>query len=197
MCGASLNYLVGERKQLGRNVEAERLGGLEVDDELEFGGLNHRQVDRLLAPEYPPSIDAGLPVGIGHAGRVAHYAAGRDELAHGIDRRNPISSRQLDKPLPVGGRERAATDEQRASPALHERCKGTLEVTLTLDLENDELLPDGLRRGLHFSALSLGVRTARIDEHANCRRFWDELAQHVQSLRPQLDGEKAHAGDIA
>jgi hypothetical protein len=26
------DHLVGERKQLGRNVEAERLGGLEIDD---------------------------------------------------------------------------------------------------------------------------------------------------------------------
>jgi len=29
---------VGEHKQLERHVEAERLGGLEVDDELEPGG---------------------------------------------------------------------------------------------------------------------------------------------------------------
>ena len=34
-----------------RHVEAERLGGLEVDDQLELGRLLHRQVGRLLALE--------------------------------------------------------------------------------------------------------------------------------------------------
>ena len=41
-------------------VEAERLGGLEVDDHLNFGGLLHRQVGGLLALEYPAGIDADL-----------------------------------------------------------------------------------------------------------------------------------------
>ena len=35
----------------GGTVEAERLGGLEVDDQLELGRLPHRQIGRLLALE--------------------------------------------------------------------------------------------------------------------------------------------------
>jgi hypothetical protein len=35
------------------HFEAERLGGLEVDHELEFGGLHDRQVGRFLALENP------------------------------------------------------------------------------------------------------------------------------------------------
>ena len=34
----SLDHLVGEREQLVRHVEAERLGGTEVEHEFEFGG---------------------------------------------------------------------------------------------------------------------------------------------------------------
>jgi hypothetical protein len=34
----SLDHLVGTREQHWRHFEAERLGGLEVDHELEFGG---------------------------------------------------------------------------------------------------------------------------------------------------------------
>src|SRR5262249_33614452 len=98
--------------------------------------------------ENPPGIDAGLTVGIGNAERVAHQTPGRDGLAHLIDRGNRMLGRQLNKSLPVRVRERAATDEQRASPALHERCKGGLEVALALDVENDDLLPDCLRRHL-------------------------------------------------
>src|SRR2546421_120025 len=42
----SLAHLIGKREQLRWHVEAERLGRLEVDDELEFRRLHHRQVGR-------------------------------------------------------------------------------------------------------------------------------------------------------
>ena len=65
-----------------RDGEAERLGGLEVDDQLDFGRLLDRQIGGLLALENPAGVDAGLAIGIGNARSVAHQAAGRGELAH-------------------------------------------------------------------------------------------------------------------
>ena len=47
-----------------RDGEAERLGGLEVDDQLDFRGLLDRQVGGLLALENPAGVDAGLTVRI-------------------------------------------------------------------------------------------------------------------------------------
>ena len=38
--GASFNHLVGAREQRRWHVEAERLGGFEVYDEIEFGRLH-------------------------------------------------------------------------------------------------------------------------------------------------------------
>src|SRR5215813_11480903 len=49
----SLDHLVGNGEQLVWHREAERLGGLEIDHQLEFGGLHHRQVGGLLAFENP------------------------------------------------------------------------------------------------------------------------------------------------
>ena len=43
-----------------RDVEAERLGGLEIDHQLELGRLHHRQVGGLLPLEDATRIDACL-----------------------------------------------------------------------------------------------------------------------------------------
>src|SRR5262249_28685870 len=58
----SLNYLVGGGQQRFRDGEAERLGGLEVDGQLDFYGLLDRHISRFLAFENVPGIDANLAV---------------------------------------------------------------------------------------------------------------------------------------
>jgi hypothetical protein len=45
------DHLIGQQKEGFWNLESERLGGPEVDDQLEFGWLQHWQVGWLLAPE--------------------------------------------------------------------------------------------------------------------------------------------------
>src|SRR5947209_9113257 len=56
----SFDYLVGAREQRRWNFEADRLGGLQVDDELELAGAQNRQVGGLLAFKNPAGIDADL-----------------------------------------------------------------------------------------------------------------------------------------
>jgi hypothetical protein len=45
------NDLIRPRQQRRRDCEAEGLGGLEIDDEIELGGLLDRQATRLAAFE--------------------------------------------------------------------------------------------------------------------------------------------------
>jgi hypothetical protein len=54
-------------------------GGLEVDDEIEFGRLLDRQIGWFLAFENAPGIDASLVVRIVDAAAIAHQAAGQGE----------------------------------------------------------------------------------------------------------------------
>ena len=55
-----LNHVVGERQQRRRNIYAEHLRRFEIDYEIDFRRLHHRQIARLFAFEYAPSIDAQL-----------------------------------------------------------------------------------------------------------------------------------------
>ena len=54
-----------------RDRQTERLGGLEIDDQLEFGRLLRRQVGGLLAAYNPTGIDALQAIYGGKARPVA------------------------------------------------------------------------------------------------------------------------------
>src|SRR5215211_8780693 len=69
------DHLVGAGEQVLWDFEAQRFGGMEVDHELEPGGLHDRQVRWLFAVENPCSIDANFAIGIAQMGSVARQAA--------------------------------------------------------------------------------------------------------------------------
>src|SRR5262245_11355288 len=67
-----LDHLVSGNEQSRWYGQAERLRSLEIDDQLEFYRLLHRQVRWLSAFENPPGIDAREAKRIGKVGSVTH-----------------------------------------------------------------------------------------------------------------------------
>jgi hypothetical protein len=58
---SSVDHIVGEGEQHRRHLNAERLGGLEVDDEVEFRGLLDGKIGRLGALQNLVDLDGGTP----------------------------------------------------------------------------------------------------------------------------------------
>src|SRR5215471_14337278 len=76
----SFNHVVDDGEHARRYREAEVLRCLQVDDQLEFGRLQHRQIGRLLALENSTGEDANLVVPILSSGAIADQPAGRDGI---------------------------------------------------------------------------------------------------------------------
>src|SRR5215471_15656596 len=87
----SLDHLVGNCEYPRRDVEAQLLGGFEIDYQLELGRQHNRQITRLLPFEDASGINASLAICFANARSVAHQAACHDIIAQDIERGNSVS----------------------------------------------------------------------------------------------------------
>src|SRR5262249_62098530 len=92
--GASFNRLVGRGLQGERNGKAERLGSLQINDELKLRGLHDRQIARLSSFKNSSDVVAGLSIAVGDARSIANQPASHNVIAPGVDRRNGMTSRE-------------------------------------------------------------------------------------------------------
>ena len=81
-----LDHLIGASEQLWRHRNAERLGGLEVQEQFDFRGLLYRQVGRLLALEDAVDVAGRAPILVHPIRPVRDQAAAGDEDTLRVDR---------------------------------------------------------------------------------------------------------------
>src|SRR5215203_6841805 len=122
------NHLVGAGEKRGWHGDAERLGALEVDDQLNFGGLLDRQVSWLVALENPAGVDASQTMKFRKVAAVAHQAASCGEFAKLVDRGHPMAERQYGELFVSAVEECVGANDEPAYLQLRQACEGRFEV---------------------------------------------------------------------
>ncbi len=118
---------------------------MQIDDELELGGPQDREVRRFLALEDAAGIDADLAIPVRTARSVAHQSTGFGKLAESIDRRHRVAHRQRRQLDAAVGKKDVRTDQKCVSPHLHEARKGHIDLAIGAGGEDFNLPPSGHR----------------------------------------------------
>ena len=142
------DHLVRECEQRRGDFQAERLYGLEVDDEIEPGRSHGRQIDRLSALEYAANVDAGMLITVDDVGPIAHQATRVDELTRPVDRGNCMARRQPNESVTLDEYKNVGADKQSASTALDHSGEGRVHLAFGAGVQDINLQPESPRRGL-------------------------------------------------
>ena len=140
--------LAGAGEQRRGHIEAQRLRGLEIDDQLKLGRPQHRQVARFGAFEDLAGIDAGLARRIRNAGAIAHQTAGLGELAQLVYRGNGVACRQCNELRTPGEEKGIRGHQERFEPLLNEDGESRVDAVLALRFQDQNLFAEntGSRR---------------------------------------------------
>jgi hypothetical protein len=180
---ASFDHVVGLGKQRGRHGEAERIRGLEIDDEFELGRLLDREVSRLGAPEDLIHKVGRVPEEVDEARAVGHQAPFVREFAKAIHGREAAAGSQGHDPDSMCNSEGVIEGDEGLNVASRGCGERHLEVLGSPHLERLKRHPQ--RPGCLLGLLPEGFmdREDRIPEHGEPGKPRHELLQKLQALR--------------
>src|SRR5262245_49286799 len=138
-CAFSFDHLVGAGEKRRWYFEAEGLCGAEIDHQLEFGRLQHRQVGRLGAADDATNINANLATR-GHKARPGtHQPARFGIVAHAIGGGNRIASGHNGKVDASAVEECIGPDKEGVDALMAESREGRIDLLNCAGVENADL----------------------------------------------------------
>src|SRR5262249_52346585 len=178
---ADLSDHLGRLEEDSRgNREAEGLGGLEVDDQLELRGLLHGQVARRGAFEDLVHIGGGAPERVRQARAIGHEASVFHELAQLRHHREPALGRQLESPDPVRLNEKTSPHDERANARAGGGGEGALQLIGTAYLQGVQLHPQRPGGALRLPPQVYFACARWVEEDPHPRGHWHGLLQQLQ-----------------
>src|SRR5262245_8769915 len=192
----SFDHHVGELLKMQRHLDPERPSRLHIDDELELGRLQDRQIGGLRTLQDLTGVGTDLVIHVHAIAIVGHQSAGFDSLATGIAHGNPVMCRKRDK-LEASAREEDITsDVQGVGAIAHESGEGRLDLAAGAGVE-DLNLQSHCTGGFRYVSYALGTSDIGwIDQHGNSNGLGHQLVQKCQALCPQLGREKIDPGQV-
>src|SRR5262245_6961738 len=121
---SSTDHLSHLEEERGWNGEAQRLGGLQVDDQLEGHCLLHGEIGGFSALQNLIDIDNDTPDSLKLTGSIGHEATRHHEILVRVDCWQPVPACEGDNAL--GCKERTVRDEERLSAVPSRGLKGRL-----------------------------------------------------------------------
>src|SRR6516164_11402809 len=138
----SLDHLVGERNQLVGNLDAERLGGLEVNDQLELDWRLHRQIAWCFAAQDAIEVRRRATPQICYVAAIGDQAAADGEKGERIDRGHTVARRRRDDGRTIAGCEYVCVHDQPPIRPSGERSQGAFDAPHVLDWGRNRLHVD-------------------------------------------------------
>src|SRR6516165_5731922 len=191
-------HLVGEREKLVWNLEAKRLGGLEVDHRLVLGWRLYWNLGWFLALENTIDIGRGAPKIIGPVHAVGQQTASFSEETEWIDSRETIARRKRCDFYAMGIRE-----------AIRHHDKAAIRLAGLSGNDGFKLISIANRCGNRFHCKEgagcfegvqpiIGIcRRYRVEQHRDPGDAWCNLLEQFQPLAGHRRLRKDETGDVA
>ena len=163
-----LDRLIRTREQGRRDGETERLRGFEVDNELVLGRRLHRKIGWLLSLENSIHVASRLPVLLDEVRSVSNEAAGRNDVAIGVDRWQLVPSRKFNDRCAKHQRQRARCHDQAAVRGASKRHDRAFDLADVAQADRAQFHTARRRHGLNCGKLTCRGGDFRVpkDRHA-------------------------------
>src|SRR5262249_18307763 len=175
----------------------ERLGGFQIDRQLEFAGLHDRQLGRLGAAEDTPGIQTDLATDFGPAGAVAHQSAGGGEPPPPVGGRDAVAGGQGPRRPAQNLEQGAGAEDDGTGLALNHGRESCIDLGFVRHTENEDFLSHRLGRRLDLPDLERSAHRAGIEDDRDQLGVGHELAQESEALGAERGDEDVHAGGVA